>query len=478
MFGHRQLLQLIDAPLNRQTVPNAELVVAYMRYGGCRETCLEALLTLPRVPHRAQYVLSCCRPPYKATTLACMREYLRLIDSKNIPRTMYEDLAFSLRFTPELAETILDMLARFAPLNDDMVLPCVMRCLYQPYRPEVRMAAAQALMLLCTDNLWLGPHVMALVALVPHGPSPVRVLSLMPDRAAPAIPELVKRGPGCNVSVALLRLIAEHHPRQIVVQGGFTVLMRAGMCASAKVLALFQGDPPPPQSIHEALAYMHCTMTLPPGVESIMCCAMNCTCTSTRAMFAVTYDMARDTANNVKPAPPCLPDFDPKHTGLIELVPADSSDTTTVLLAPLARAASYIAAHDRQVVGHTIEVAAEAKLLPKLLRALLYDELPTEDTLSLVAIAELANMWCAPRLQFLAVDALIPCMGFYELFAIVGQWPDVQDLLRYHAIEFLPCLAKHEKVHDLRALLWPSATTSGDGSGSDQEGSVSSNESV
>ena len=462
MFDHRQLEQLLDPPMARRTTANAELVVAYMRHGGCQETCLRVLMGLPRLQHRAKYILSCCGPPFTDAKLTCIREYARL---DGAPRAMYEDLAYALRFSPDMAETILDMLARMAPADSADILPSVLRCLYAPYKPEVRMAAAQALVVLCTDPQWLGPHVMALVWLVPHGPSAVRVLSRMPDRAAPAIVHLVARAPACNASVTLLRAIADHHPRQLVEQGGVTALLRAGLPAPQAVLALFSGDPAAPTNVHAALAYMHCTMTLPPDVDRFMCAAMKHSCPDTRALFAVTYDMARDTADNVKPGPPCLPDYDVAQTGTVRLVPADNAEPTVALLAPLARAASFIAAHSRQADGKPVEVPVNADALPSVLKALLYDDIPCTDTLLLVSMAELANMWCAPRLLYLTVDALITCMGFYQLHAIAGEWPAVHQLLRYHAIEFLPCLARHENVCDLQTLLWPNAPVSDASSG-------------
>ena len=130
-----------------------------------------------------------------------------------------------------------------------------------------------------------------------------------------------------------------------------------------------------------------------------------------------------------------------------------SGSGSKMLLGPLARAAGFVAARHRQrPEDGVVEVPVHATCSPCC--ALLYDELPADCTETLAVLAEVGNMWCAPRLTYFAVDALTACMGFFDVFDLAGDWPEVRPLLRYHAIEFLPCLAKDPRVAELADILW------------------------
>lgn len=456
MFGLRELEQLLDPPAARCTLLNSELVVAYLRYGGCVDTCLSCLLRLPILPHRAALIVAHCDPPLTEAKVACIRLYVPQMDVA--PRQSIEDLSYALRFSPEIAELALDALVAVAPRDDACVLGCVLRCLYRPYLASTRVAAVQALDYLCHDNTWLSPHVMALVELVPYSDAAIDVLRRVPSRAVHALPALVARGASCGKAVALVLSIAEHCPQEVVRQGGFTMLLLAGAPMQRSIMQQYDGEVEQPQGRHETLAYMHCRLRLPSNVNEVMADVMARQPSEIRVMFAHAYDLARDTADNQKPPMPTLPELDMSMEGAVRLVAADAEDEsgTKVLIAPLARAAGFLAAHHRQGAGDVVAVPLQAKLVPCLIKALLYDELPCggDDPEVLAALAELANMWCAPRLAYLAVDALTRCIGFYDVYDIAAGWPATHELLRYHAIEFFPCLAKDDRVQELADILW------------------------
>lgn len=452
MFGPRQLRQLLNPSLAQRTAENAELVLAYLQYGGCTDTCLTCLTQLPVLENKLDQVIAACAAPFTPAKIACVCRYLAI---PNAPKLVVEQMAFALRFQPELAEMLLQAIAKIAPPNDVGIMAQVLRCLYRPYDGATRMAAAQATYALCTDATWLAPHALALAELVPYGETAVRILRLMPEHAACALPQLVERGPMCAASVALVHAIAELEPLAVVQQGGLTMLMLAGYSnVPCAIIELYTYEDITPTGANEALAYMCCRMELPEtGVHDVMRFVMDHEQPGVRAIFADAYDMAR-TQQSI-PTTPSLPDFDTELVGTITLVPADSNTVkTTLLLAPVARAAAYIAAHVRQHPNQDIAVPIRSKYMEPFLRALLYDDIPHDDALALAVLAEIANMWCAPRLLHLCIEVLTTLIPFWDLFNLAGNWPQAQEQMRYLAMEYLPDIAQDTRITELSDILW------------------------
>ena len=131
---------------------------------------------------------------------------------------------------------------------------------------------------------------------------------------------------------------------------------------------------------------------------------------------------------------------------------ADDDEARTVaLLAPLARAAEFVAAHARQAARKPIHVPLLAKHMPALVHALCYDQIPAMqmDRETLAALAELGHMWCAPRLVYRCVDALLALADFWDVFDLAAEWPEATGLLRFRAIWHLPDFAAHDRAHEI-----------------------------
>ena len=453
MFGQRELEQLINPPLARRTVSNTKLVFAYIRHGGCINTCLTCLLSLPKIASYGDEVIAACQPPFTRAKVACLREYSHCIE---IPEALIEDMAYSLRFAPDIAEFTLLALSRIARNKSSLVSGQVLRCLYMPYTTTTRMAAAQTLVALSIQPEMLIPHVAALAELVRFGTSAVHLLSLIPEFAINALPELVNRGPTCSQSLQLVRKLAESYPERIVDSGAFKMLV-LGNCEIPKELcALYDADCEKPTTMDQLLAYMHCRMALPEDSgHKLMKHVMHTQQAGVRALFANTYDLARHADSYVEPTAKSLDDFDKSLTGTIYLVAEDHTDTRLcVLAAPLARAAPYVAAHLRQSSSDEILVPLRSDQIESFFRALVYDDIPDENIETLRSFAIVANMWCAQRLTHKCVAVLAKCLPFWELYELVADWQDVRDLLRFWALEYLPDLAKEDKITELDDILW------------------------
>lgn len=447
-FGDTELRQLLhQLPGDQFTVANAELVFAYLRHGGDRETCMLCLTRLPVLRDRADDVLALCRPPLTSTKLACLRRYA----TANV-----EDLVYALRFTPSLAPAILRMLVHAAPPDDDQVVRAAAACLH--HDAITATVAAEVLPTLATaghiiDHL-LVPYVPALATLVPTNPAAVHLLVHMIDRSVDAeeavfdhaLHAVVARGHSCAVSVRLVRAMSTPYPRAVVRCGGLTMLMRARGPAPSAITALYRRAAAPDENDNEVLAFMHCRMEMPPRTMEVMARHWTSWSPALKGIYAAAFDMALGPV--ARPPPPALPDFNVHHTGTVNLVPADGGEAITVLLAPLARASAFVDAHVRNDPGVALEVPLTERHLEGLVRALLYDEVP-HDAETRAALAELGHMWCAPHL----VHRCVAEMDIWTLIDMgAADWPEAQPLMRCHALENLVDMAAHARANELAVL--------------------------
>jgi len=470
MFAHAELEQLLrqvsaPAPVN-DTYSNTKLVLAYMRHGGCLDTCLSCLARMPVLASDASNVLARCSAPITAAKLDCIAAYLYYIDE--MPRLLVDDLVFAMRFTPVLAERIIDLLPRIDVdvTHVECIIQGMVRCLVDEHPMRARMAALQSLINLCTHTFhikeYLIPVLPTIVALLPRGPSAARLLLVMVDTLdddtdfSAALPALVARGSACGDSMRAICAIACHAPQEVVRAGGMALLLLTDLdiVYPDAVRRLYETDVPC-FCDDEVLAYMGCRLQLPPGADTTMRRTVALGSVPLRVLYARTYHVARSDMH--EPPLPQLPDFDVACCGTVEMVPADGSAAVVVPLAPLARTAGFIAAHTRSAPAAPIQVPLIAPYMVALMRALLYDEMPVDDD-ALLALAAVAHMWCAPRLAHSCVSVLLYSgYDFYRTIDLAGTWPEVQELLRYHALERLSSLVVHDRAAELADIAWPRA---------------------
>ena len=458
-FGDEQLQQLLaalqEAPPRRATRASTELVAAYLRHGGDPDACLRCLARLPIVPCFADDVEAACAPPLTEAKLSCIERYA--LSGPSIT----SDLVYAMRFTPALVPRILDVLVRVAVPNDDTVVAALCHLLHDRSTND---RAAQALLSLCRGTpaieLHVIEHVPSIAALARQHVSGVRLLQHIADRSLDAedaifdhaLPALVARGPGCVAGVALLRTMAVRFPRALVRSGGLRVLLLAGGPVPSSVTHMYHSSGGAVTD-DKVLAFMRCRLELPEFVEDTMRRVLASEDVPVRQLFANAFELAR--APVFRPAAPALPDFDLQHVGTVDLVPADVAQATTVLLAPLARAAPFVEAHARNDAGVPVPVPLPAQQVTALVRALCYDDLPADDTGdTLYALAEVGHFWCATRLVHHCIDALARQGDFWRVADLARDWPEARELLRFAALDCFPELAVHERAHELNDFIW------------------------
>lgn len=343
--------------------------------------------------------------------------------------------------------------------DDDKVVAGLAGCLHGC---PAAVDAALALLHLCTSTVTVDTHLVmhmpAIAALAAKHIVAVRLMQHMIDRSAEAeeavfdhaLPVLVQRGHTCRTSVHLMRCMAGKYPRAVVRCGGLLMIMLANSAVPSTIIRLYKATRQP-DTDQEVLAFMHCRMELPERAEDTMRRVLAAEKKPVRAIFAAAFDLARTPA--FKPRAPELPDFDTRHDGTLELVPADAEETVTVLLAPIARAAPFVDACARNDGAHTLQVPLRETHLPALVRALYYDKM-SDDRDTLHALAELGHMWCAPRLVHRCIDTLAIFTDFWEIADLAGDWPEVKELLRFFALDAFADLAQSDRAHELNDFIW------------------------
>lgn len=454
LFGLHDLEEILRAP--QGTAATAELVFAYMRHAPQHaNTCLQCLTQLPVLGRHADEVMEACRAPLSAAKLRCLKLYLPDID---VPKVLLDDMVYAMRFSPDLAELVIELLPHVDAEDDMCAIEGLTMCLHDS-RAAVRLAAVQVLRQLCTQEYYathyLLPNCGAIVADPQYTAAHSRLLlhlvlsvPIASDTVVHALPIVVARGPSCPDSTLLVHELAHKHPRTVVRQGGLTMMLLAEASVPREIMRLYLQSAALPQGDDEVLAYMYCRLELPSNYQGAMLRAFRDQPAPVRALYAETYVGARGLQDN--PSVPRLPDFDVAHTGTVEMVDA-AGETCTGLLGPLARASAFIEARARHPGPHSplsVPLAGET-----VLRALCYDELP-EDTESLVVLAELGNMWCAPALVHHCITRLVQRASFWVVMDLAGQWEQARGLLCYHALERLVTLAKHERAPELADMLW------------------------
>lgn len=452
LFGAAELADVLHAP--HGDVATAELVLAYLRHTPEHaDTCLRCLVQLPVLPHRVEQVVAACGAPMTANKLRCLQRYLVHVEP---PKQLLDDMVYAMRFSPHLAPLVLELLPLMGAEDDICTIDTLTLCLYDAEQ-ELRLGAMQALRQLCTRQYlamhYVLPHCGAVMAdplfAAEHARFLLHLAQLVPVASAQlvdALPLVVANGPSCADSVDLVQLLARDHPRAVARQGGLAMLLCAAVRVPCEITECYLQAEDHAED-DDALAYMHCRCELPSNAQRAMRRAFQCQPAPVRALYAAAYLGAR--LGSPRPPAPELPDFDVTHAGTVEMVDS-AGQTCTGLLAPLARAAEFIAAHARHEHALPLQVPLDGRLV---LRALCYDELP-EDTASLTALAELGNMWCAPRLVYHCIHQLVQRVSFWLLMDLAGQWTQARSLMRYYALKRLTTLARHERAPELAEMLW------------------------
>jgi hypothetical protein len=380
MWGQAQLdALLVDVsypnPINR-TIKNTELVFAYIRHGGCTDTCLACLARMPRMGQYRDELFDACQAPITATKIRCIRLYSYL--TGNVPAAVVRDLVYAMQFVPDLCELLIELMTEIDVVDQCPVIEALVECMESSPLP-VRLAAAGALGTVCDTRClvraYLAPCVATIADLVPHGSEAsalvCHIIRRVGDEAnlSVALPALVLRGWHSESAVRAIGAIAVDNPCEVVRSGGLTTLLiKVGMAPDA-IVSLYREDRACTCD-HEVLAYMHCRVDLPPGADDTMRRIFNTSPMDVIHLYAKTYDLARPHID--APPWPILPAFDMDHVGTVQLVSADG-EAHMALLAPIARAAGFVAAHARNEPGTPIKVPLTSAKTVELLNALMYD---------------------------------------------------------------------------------------------------------
>ena len=297
--------------------------------------------------------------------------------------------------------------------------------LKESYDENVQLAAASALAtgvrVHFVDLLEALPQLCTLAPISVHATQLILTLTrhakhlLSVESAKNAVRALVQRKE-CDTAVDAIIELSTTFAHLVLEENGF---MRA-LQANKEMLAVKNICPDHPKTEAELLVFLHLHGYIPDCAKDCMARALSNPCAQYRGVFV---DQLVDTW--ITPTP-SLQSYDERMTGSIIFQPSGF----TILKAPLARVAEYF----RSPLLTTNEVSVEASkdVLQQFRNAVYYDTAPAAVLAS--AVAKLADVFCAPRVVHVAINALASS-NFWNAFDTAKDMPCVRQLLQEHAIE-------------------------------------------
>ena len=245
------------------------------------------------------------------------------------------------------------------------------------------------------------------------------------DGAKDAVRALVQRKE-CEVAVDALIELSTSFPKIVLAENG----MMNAILARKTIPAVENICPEMPSTEAELLVFLRLHGYVPENARQLMVSALSHPCSEYRSTFA---DQLVDTWITQKPS--VMP-YDEQMTGSITFQPSGF----TMLKAPLARVAEYF--RSPMLKSDEVSVDVSKDVLQQFCNAVYYDVQPT--VLLAASVARLADVFCAPRVQHLAIDALA-ASNFWNALDTAKGMPCVRQLLQQHAVNqahFLSCSSR------------------------------------
>ena len=234
------------------------------------------------------------------------------------------------------------------------------------------------------------------------------------DMAKDAVCALVQRKE-CEVAVDALIEISLSFPQIVLAQNG----MMNAIMACKTIPAVENICPQKPATEAELLVFLRLHGYVPDCAKQCMASALSNPCAEYRGIFA---DQLVDMWITQMPL---LMPYDVQMTGCIIFQPSEF----TMLKAPLARVAEYF--RSPMLTSNEVSVDASIDVLKQFCNAVYYDVRPS--VVLAASVARLADVFCAPRIQHLAIDVLAE-NNFWSAFDTAKNMPCVRQLLQQHAV--------------------------------------------
>ena len=248
-----------------------------------------------------------------------------------------------------------------------------------------------------------------------------------------AIASLVQRN-ACGSAYAALFSLARAFPKHVAQGGGLRVALMLGN--TIKIVE--DTCVAEPQSENELLVYLRVHGVIPDCAKNWMLSAMRNPCPQYRGVYA---DQLMDCCQSTIPG---QHPFDEQLHGVVTFLPSG----VQILRAPLARVSDFF--QSSLLCNDTTHVDADKDVLVQFRNVVYYDTAPSP--LLATAVAKMADMFCAPRCAYVAVEVLAK-RNFWTAFDTAKDWPYLRPLLRKHAMQQAHQLARGSRGPEIAALL-------------------------